>query len=265
MIADLHTAADTTTADLKAVDAQIADARGRLGRLYAALESEGRTTGALELNELAPRIREWKAKLDEVEIQRVELVAKAEIKARPVMDAATVTAYIRELSGLLATGPLAARKAFLRSFIQRVDATGYDFAVTYTLPPLPEPGGGRPAAANEAGGEFPLRKAAGAEGADLRVGDGISGLGRSDAEKAGVRFPRVLPIGKDGSRAGAGGRADRASRGAPGQHHPRGEPGAAGRADRRLQGGQRAAAGASTLGQRRCLVALRMSGSRRAV
>ena len=192
--ADLDTAADTTTADLKSVDAQIADARGRLGRLYAALE-----TGALELSELAPRIREWKGKLDALEIRRASLIAKAEIKARPVMDAATVTAYLRELSALLATGPLAARKAFLRSFIQRIDATGYDLAVTYNLPPLPEPDGGLPAPANEPGGEVPLRRAAGAEGADLRVGGGLHGLGSPDAEKADARLPRVLPFGKDGS------------------------------------------------------------------
>lgn len=192
--ADLHAATDTTTADLKAVEAQIADARGRLGRLYAALE-----TGALELSELAPRIREWKGKLDELEIRRASLVAQAEVRPRAVLDAATVTAYLRELAALLDTGPLAARKAFLRSFIQRVDATGYDLAVTYTLPPLPEPGGGLPAAANEPGGEVPLRKAAGAEGADLRVGCGVDTLERGSAGEAGARLPRVLPFVKDGS------------------------------------------------------------------
>lgn len=192
--ADLAAAADTTNAELASIDAQLADARARLGRLYAALE-----TGALDLSELAPRIRAWKGRIDDLEVQRVALVSRAEARPRPALEPATVTAYVRDLCALLSTGPLAARKAFLRSFIQRVDATGYELAVTYTLPPLPEPGGGRPAAANEAGGEVPLRKAVGAEGSDLRVGDAIDGSASQNVEKAEARLPRVLPLGRDGS------------------------------------------------------------------
>jgi len=101
-----------------AVDAELKDIKARLSRLYEALE-----TGKLNLDDLAPRIRELKSRQDELSKVRIQI--EAEIVARGIeqVDTALVKAYAQDLRSLLEEADLTERKAFLRSFIKRIEVS----------------------------------------------------------------------------------------------------------------------------------------------
>jgi chromosome segregation ATPase len=54
---------------LGVIEGQLADLRGRLHKLYDALE-----TGKLDVEDLAPRIKELKAQMDKLEEKRLDLM-----------------------------------------------------------------------------------------------------------------------------------------------------------------------------------------------
>jgi site-specific DNA recombinase len=111
------------------IDAELRDVRARLSKLYDALE-----TGKLELDDLSPRIRELKARQDELTKTKVQV--EAEMIARRVeqVDAATVKAYARDLRSLLEEADFTERKAFLRSFIKQIEVNKKQVTVYYNLP-----------------------------------------------------------------------------------------------------------------------------------
>jgi site-specific DNA recombinase len=106
----------------------------RLSRLYDALE-----TGEIELDDLAPRIRELKARQNELTKARVQ--AEAEMIAQGIeqVDIATVKAYAQDLRGLLQEADFTERKAFLHSFIKRIEVNKEQVTVYYKLP-MPQDG-----------------------------------------------------------------------------------------------------------------------------
>ena len=114
---------------ISALDSQLTDIDERLQRLYDALE-----TGKLEIDDLAPRIKEMKGKQD--------LVLRARSEAREVLDAGrveqvsrdVVLEYLQELRGILDLGSIGEKKAFLRSFIESVEVKNSQVTLHYTLP-----------------------------------------------------------------------------------------------------------------------------------
>jgi len=122
--------------EISAVKGQLREARKKLDRLYEILES-----GKLDLEVLAPRLRQWKGRVDELTARREELQGQATGNVIRLVNEETIRAYVQGLRRLLSEGSLNARKAFLRSWIRRIDAVGRDLTITYTLPPMPpEPG-----------------------------------------------------------------------------------------------------------------------------
>jgi site-specific DNA recombinase len=150
---------------------QLTEARKRLDRLYDAVEA-----GALEIEVLAPRVREAKARVDGLTAQVT--AARAE-RARQVVhlaDDRTIDAYLRDLHRLLDDGTVGQLRAFLRAWVPRIDAAERELTVTYRLPPLPQ---------RE---ERPQRLAAGAEN-----------LGTTCLDS---RATEVLPQGRNGDPNG---------------------------------------------------------------
>ena len=98
-----------------ALDNKLDDIDARLQRLYDAFE-----TGKLDLDDLAPRIKELREKRD--------LVLRARSEARETFDAGRVEQVNRDvvldclknLKGLLDLGTVGEKRAFLRSFIKSV-------------------------------------------------------------------------------------------------------------------------------------------------
>ena len=115
-------------------DAELRDVKARLSRLYDVLE-----TGKLGLDDLALRIKELKERQDELSKTRVQV--EADMVAQGVeeveVDIDTVKSYTRDLKSLLEESDITERKAFLRSFIKRIEINRDRVIVYYHLP-LPQ-------------------------------------------------------------------------------------------------------------------------------
>lgn len=82
---------------------------------------------------LAPRIREVKARVDEL-TARKDALATASTPVVRIADDATLARYVERLQSVLATGSAAAQRAFLRAWVARIEADGMKLTVTFTLP-----------------------------------------------------------------------------------------------------------------------------------
>ena len=186
---DMDEDAQQVERELEALGAQEAEARKRLDALYEALES-----GKLDLSDLAPRIRQWKGRCEDLAVRRADLLARAEAPAAAVVGEVAIRRYVEGLHRLLAEGSLDARKAFLRSWVQRIEARGYELTIRYTLPSLPGGGGEEPE---------PLAMAAGAEDLSWSVpgGDRAGSVGPDRGPETIKAEPRgvVLPLIRNGS------------------------------------------------------------------
>ena len=94
-------------------------------------------TGKLELSDLAPRIKELKARQDELNRTRVQIEADIVVQGVHEVDASTVKNYARDLHSLLEESELSEKKVFLKSFIDRITVNGNMATVNYRLP-LPD-------------------------------------------------------------------------------------------------------------------------------
>jgi site-specific DNA recombinase len=101
----------------------------RLHKLYDALE-----TGKLEVEDLAPRIKELKAQTDDLEEKRVNLIESIREAKVDLLEASVVRAYVDDLKGLLSKASIVEQKSFLRSFVKRIEVNLPQVVVNYTLP-----------------------------------------------------------------------------------------------------------------------------------
>ena len=130
---ELQASLDNVQARLGTMDSQAGDVERRLDRLYDALE-----TGRLDLDDLAPRIKELKQKRDLILRARAEVLetlgaGKVELVSREV-----VLDYLRDLKGLLENGTVTGRRLFLRSFIESIELENSQVTIRYVLPLPPE-------------------------------------------------------------------------------------------------------------------------------
>ena len=114
---------------LEDIDAELKDVSNRLSRMYDALE-----TGKLILDDLAPRIRELRLRQDELSQTRLQLVAENSARGIRPVDAPTVKSYAEDLKNLLEEAEITESKAFLRSFIKRVEINKSEAVIHYSLP-----------------------------------------------------------------------------------------------------------------------------------
>ena len=112
---------------------EIAEADRRLDRLYDAVE-----TGSLSLDDLAPRIKQLKARKDSLQTRRWGLEWQLKERKVELADITTVTAYVEDLRNLLSGSSLAERKSFIKSFVKEVRVTGNKVLLAYTIPLPPK-------------------------------------------------------------------------------------------------------------------------------
>jgi len=115
------------------IDAELKDVKVRLFRRYDALE-----TGKLGLDDLAPRIRELKSRQDELTTTRIQVEAEMVVRGVEEADVSIVKSYANDLRSLLEESDFTERKAFLRSFVKRVEVDENEITVHYKLPSPPE-------------------------------------------------------------------------------------------------------------------------------
>ena len=114
---------------LAVIDGQLEDLRGRFHKLYDALE-----TGRLEMEDLAPRIKELKTQIDNLETKRVDLVESIRDAKVELLEASVVKAYVDDLKSLLSRGSIVEQKSFLRSFVKRIEVNLPHVVIDYTIP-----------------------------------------------------------------------------------------------------------------------------------
>ena len=126
---ELKSASSELQERLDTCDAELKDVKARLSRLYDALE-----TGKFGLDDLAPRIKELKRRQDELSKTRVQIEADMVVQGIEQVDIDTVKAYAQDLRSLLEESDFTQRKAFLRSFIKRIEINKKQVTIQYHLP-----------------------------------------------------------------------------------------------------------------------------------
>ena len=114
---------------LAQVEQQIGQVGNKLAKFYAALE-----TGKVDIDDLAPRLKELRAQQRELQEKRDELLDKMNNETAQVVDLKVIKGYVSDLKGLLESASFLERKAFLRSFVKRVEFNPPQVAIDYTIP-----------------------------------------------------------------------------------------------------------------------------------
>ena len=126
---ELQTSTSGLKERMEVVEAELRDAGTRLGRHYDALES-----GELGLHDLAPRIKEMRRRQSELLEARAKLESEMTDQGIHAVDGVLVKAYAQDLQGLLEESEITERKAFVRSFVDRIDVDLQNVTVHYKLP-----------------------------------------------------------------------------------------------------------------------------------
>jgi site-specific DNA recombinase len=118
---------------IELLDAQIAEVNSRLGKLYDALE-----TGEFKGGELAPRINILFEKKEQLQQARAEAQEALRYPSIQLANSEVVREYVRDLKKLLEQSSIVEQKAFLKSFVERIEVDGASAKVIYTMPMPPE-------------------------------------------------------------------------------------------------------------------------------
>ena len=114
---------------LAEIEGQLDQLGDKLSKLYAALE-----TGKVDIDDLAPRLKELRVQQGELKGKREELLDKGNSKTNSAVDVRLVQGYVSDLKDLLLSASFLERKTFLRSFIKRVEFSPLQVAIDYTVP-----------------------------------------------------------------------------------------------------------------------------------
>ena len=117
---------------LETIEAELADVRRRLDRLYHLLE-----TTELDISDVLPRVREHKERRERLEEAASEARVGLSERRAVLDDVQTITAYAQEMSEFLATSELTESKAFIRSFVREIAVAPGAATIRYTIP-MPE-------------------------------------------------------------------------------------------------------------------------------
>ena len=119
--------------ELATVLNEITNTSGRLDRLCDALE-----TGKVNLEDLAPRIKDLRFQQEQLQNRRYELECHLSDRKVELADLKRVTAYVDDIRKTLDAGTLSERKAFIRSFVKSIKVKGDDAQMSYTMPIPPD-------------------------------------------------------------------------------------------------------------------------------
>ena len=114
---------------LATIEAQLDQHKERLHKLYDALE-----TGKISLDDLSPRIKELTGKIRDLENQKFEMEVSLKNDRYVELSPSLIKAYVDDLKELLRKGTLLEQKAFLRSFIKRIEVDQDKVGIEYTMP-----------------------------------------------------------------------------------------------------------------------------------
>ncbi len=114
---------------LETVEAELADVRRRMSRLYDLAE-----TTDLDIEDFKPRIREHRERQGKLEASAEEAKAILSQRREVLDDVETITAYALDLSVFLKDSELTERRAFIESFVKEIVVMPDNAVVRYTIP-----------------------------------------------------------------------------------------------------------------------------------
>jgi len=115
--------------ELNAVLEHIADTNHRLERLYDAVE-----TGKIPLADLAPRIRDLRERQEKLQAERIQIENQLSDRRIELASPEVVNSYVKDLRRVLEESELTEKRAFIRSFIKKINIIGKEAFLTYTMP-----------------------------------------------------------------------------------------------------------------------------------
>jgi site-specific DNA recombinase len=119
--------------ELNNITGQLEGLRERLGKLYNSLE-----TGKLEIEHIAPRIKEIKTQIDAFEAQRGAITNEMQNPTTLPFNLKSLNNYAQDLAEILKDGTIMEQKAVIRSFVKRIVITRPDITLDYTMPIVEE-------------------------------------------------------------------------------------------------------------------------------
>lgn len=114
---------------IELLNAQIAEVDSWLGKLSDALE-----TGEFKGGELAPRIKALFEKKEQLQQAKAEAEEALKYHTIELADPEVVREYVQDLKGLLEESSIVEQKAFLKSFVERIEVDDSELKVIYTIP-----------------------------------------------------------------------------------------------------------------------------------
>ena len=114
---------------LEVIDAELADVRKRLERLYEALE-----TSELTLEVLSPRIFSLRHREEQLMAAREAAAIQLEQRRVELPTTEEIKEYVADFRDFLREGTFPERKALIRNFVEGIEVTGDEAVLTYTIP-----------------------------------------------------------------------------------------------------------------------------------
>ena len=114
---------------LETIEAELAEVRRRLDRLYNLVE-----TTDLDIEDFTPRIRQHRERQERLEYS-AEQARAALAQRRQVLDNVnTIAAYAKDMSDFLMTSEITESRAFIKSFVKEIVVMPGDPLLRYTIP-----------------------------------------------------------------------------------------------------------------------------------
>lgn len=101
----------------------------RRARLYEGIETE-----AMDLKDIAPRLKSLNQEIDTLQAQKDELKQKREKEIQIAVSEEALRPYVEDLRQTLMEGSIIERRGFLRSFIKKITVDYPKATVEYTVP-----------------------------------------------------------------------------------------------------------------------------------
>ena len=114
---------------LEVIEAELADLRKRLEKLYEAIE-----TSELTLEVLSPRIFSLRHREEQLESARDDAERQLEQRRVEIPTTDVIREYVADFREFLKEGTFPERKALIRNFVEGIEVVGDDATMTYTVP-----------------------------------------------------------------------------------------------------------------------------------
>ena len=114
---------------LETIDAELADVRRRLDRLYSLVE-----TTDLDMADVTPRIRDHRERRERLESSAAQARAILSQRRDILDDVNTIAAYAQDMSEFLNESELTERRAFIETFVKEIVVMPGNALMRYTVP-----------------------------------------------------------------------------------------------------------------------------------